>query len=387
MAFDVRVQENSVKVVVTIRDPRDIDISEKMVCVTSGDERFSCPLPVMVYPPHPLNTSKYNPHSQRLVLHLRRPFARETWKLFEVCEESWQKMNQEARRILGPEVDRGIDVQGAVQDENTLDVRVEEGKGVVVNLEAKNVDPAAAAHVVLGDDPRQDQIFLPFAAEADADSSEEDGACAMDGDDEASSPLSRDVITSGDSASCRRAASRIARQARKRGLWIGPSRTKRRDGRAIKGQSVFAARTFKAGDFVVWYKGRILQAEEKLRKPRARRFYFMLDSACTIDGGTGGLKPQAAHIAAYLNCHSGCVGDDENDLEPTLTPVVDPTKGLGNHTIRMEALRDIAAGEELFFDYGDRHKLDSVSSESSGEDEVYKLLATMQGPAPLRSHD
>ncbi|CAE7176406.1 unnamed protein product, partial [Symbiodinium pilosum] len=46
---------------------------------------------------------------------------------------------------------------------------------------------------------------------------------------------------------------------------------------------------------------------------------------------------------------------------------IDPSQGLGPHAVQLLAARDIEAGEELCFDYGDSHQLDDLSSDSDDE--------------------
>merc|ERR1712228_221484 len=154
------------------------------------------------------------------------------------------------------------------------------------------------------------------------------------------------------------------------------------DGRAIKGNALFTTRSRQKGDVVAYYSGKVVPRERTYLESRARRFYIYLDDGYTMDGGTGGLKPRAGTITAYINSPAGCVADDGKPMEPNLAPYVDHTMGLGPRTVRMVALRDIASGEELFYDYGDRHDMSTLSPESGSEDEVYREVACVQAASP-----
>eukprot|EP00928_Gymnodinium_smaydae_P088302 TRINITY_DN7240_c0_g3_i1.p3 TRINITY_DN7240_c0_g3~~TRINITY_DN7240_c0_g3_i1.p3 ORF type:complete len:116 (-),score=26.90 TRINITY_DN7240_c0_g3_i1:440-787(-) len=90
--------------------------------------------------------------------------------------------------------------------------------------------------------------------------------------------------------------------------------------------------------------------------------------------GTGGPRPRAAHVTAYMNSHSGCLAKDGSPAQPNLRARVDPSKGLGSRAIAFVASRDLSAGEELFFDYGEEHDMTAVSSESSSDDEVWTAM-------------
>eukprot|EP00931_Biecheleriopsis_adriatica_P030751 TRINITY_DN18090_c0_g1_i2.p1 TRINITY_DN18090_c0_g1~~TRINITY_DN18090_c0_g1_i2.p1 ORF type:complete len:570 (+),score=101.38 TRINITY_DN18090_c0_g1_i2:132-1841(+) len=101
MAYVVHIEENCVRVEAFVSDPVKLHVYERDVRLTSGHYRLAIPLPVMVYPSHPLNTSKYNRRTGRLVLMLRRPFAGSTWDLFAECDRKFAQMQAEAQRVLG----------------------------------------------------------------------------------------------------------------------------------------------------------------------------------------------------------------------------------------------------------------------------------------------
>ena len=103
----------------------------------------------------------------------------------------------------------------------------------------------------------------------------------------------------------------------------------------VHGKGVYAVRPIKAGEMVLEYKGKIITWRKALAlhphdpsQPN-HTFYFHLDDGHVIDGKQGG------NSARWIN--HGC--------EPNLEAEQD-----GNRVF-LRALRDIAAGEELLFDY------------------------------------
>jgi len=104
----------------------------------------------------------------------------------------------------------------------------------------------------------------------------------------------------------------------------------------IHGKGVYAIRPIKAGSKVLEYKGEIITWEEALeRHPHDpeqpnHTFYFHLDDGHVIDGKYQG------NSAKWIN----------HACEPNLE-----AEQVGNRVF-LNALRDIAMGEELFFDYG-----------------------------------
>ncbi|TAK96372.1 MAG: SET domain-containing protein [Aquabacterium sp.] len=105
---------------------------------------------------------------------------------------------------------------------------------------------------------------------------------------------------------------------------------------AIHGKGVYAIRPLKAGDTVLEYRGEIITWQEALdRHPHDpsqpnHTFYFHLDDGHVIDGKYQG------NSAKWIN-HS---------CDPNLEAEQDGDR------VFLKALRDIAVGEELFFDYG-----------------------------------
>ena len=104
----------------------------------------------------------------------------------------------------------------------------------------------------------------------------------------------------------------------------------------IHGKGVFALRPIEAGDTVIEYTGRMLtwKAAQK-RAPHNpdepnHTFFFHIDDKRVIDGGDGGNAAKWINHACGPNCEA-----DEDDGR-----------------VFIKALRDIAPGEELNYDYG-----------------------------------
>ncbi len=115
----------------------------------------------------------------------------------------------------------------------------------------------------------------------------------------------------------------------------GGRRTQVRDS-GVHGKGVYAIRHLHQGDTVLEYRGEIITWQEALdRHPHDpsqpnHTFYFHLDDGHVIDGKYQG------NSAKWIN-HS-CAPNLEAEQD-------------GNRVF-LKALRDIAPGEELFFDYG-----------------------------------
>lgn len=103
----------------------------------------------------------------------------------------------------------------------------------------------------------------------------------------------------------------------------------------VHGKGVFAGRPFAAGDTVMEYRGEVITWREALRrhphdpKDPFHTFYFHIDDKRVIDGKVHGNAARWINHACEPNCET-----DEVD---------------GRVFIR--ALRDLALGEELFYDY------------------------------------
>lgn len=105
---------------------------------------------------------------------------------------------------------------------------------------------------------------------------------------------------------------------------------------AVHGKGVFALQALQAGTAILEYRGEIISWEQaQARHPHDpeqpnHTFYFHIDDSRVIDGGVGGNASRWINHSCAPNCEA-----EERD---------------GRIFIR--ALRDIAAGEELLFDYG-----------------------------------
>lgn len=104
----------------------------------------------------------------------------------------------------------------------------------------------------------------------------------------------------------------------------------------VHGKGVYALRPIAKGQTVVEYVGEVISWKEAQRRHPSNpddpnhTFYFHLDDTHVIDAGVGG------NAARWINhaCEPNCEADEED----------------GRVFIR--ALRNIAPGEELFYDYG-----------------------------------
>ena len=104
----------------------------------------------------------------------------------------------------------------------------------------------------------------------------------------------------------------------------------------VHGRGVFALQDIAAGEVLVEYTGEIISWQEALRRhphdpaQPNHTFYFHIDDEHVIDGAVTG------NAARWINhaCDTNCEADEDG----------------GRVFIR--ALRDIAPGEELFYDYG-----------------------------------
>ena len=103
----------------------------------------------------------------------------------------------------------------------------------------------------------------------------------------------------------------------------------------MHGKGVYALRPIAEGERVFEYRGEVITWEEALaRHPHDpaqpdHTFYFHIDDEHVIDGNVGG------NASRWINhaCRPNCEADEEGGR------------------VYIRALRPIAAGEELFFDY------------------------------------
>lgn len=108
-----------------------------------------------------------------------------------------------------------------------------------------------------------------------------------------------------------------------------------RVGRSPTGLGLFAVRPIAKKDFIVAYSGKWIATQEARRRERGGRakYMFEVNGQWTIDG-----SPRR-NPGRYVN-HS---------CRPNAEPV------LRQRRIVLIALRPIAAGEEITFDYGDEY--------------------------------
>jgi hypothetical protein len=104
----------------------------------------------------------------------------------------------------------------------------------------------------------------------------------------------------------------------------------------VHGKGVFALRPLQQGQTIIEYTGETISWAEALRRhphdpsQPDHTFYFHIDDEHVIDGKVGG------NVSRWINhaCSPNVEADDSSGR------------------VFLRALRDIAAGEELFFDYG-----------------------------------
>lgn len=114
----------------------------------------------------------------------------------------------------------------------------------------------------------------------------------------------------------------------------GPGIVVRKSG--VHGRGVYAQRAYEPGERVVEYKGELITWKEALRRhphdPQDpnHTFFFHIDDQRVIDGKVNGNSARWINHACDPNCEA-----DEVDGR-----------------IFIKALRPIAPGEELFYDYG-----------------------------------
>ena len=104
----------------------------------------------------------------------------------------------------------------------------------------------------------------------------------------------------------------------------------------VHGKGVFTLRPIAEGETVIEYLGEVISWDEALRRhphdpsDPDHTFYFHIDEQHVIDANHGG------NSARWINhaCAPNCEADDSDGR------------------VFIVALRDIAVGEELFYDYG-----------------------------------
>jgi len=104
----------------------------------------------------------------------------------------------------------------------------------------------------------------------------------------------------------------------------------------VHGNGVFAVEDLAEGETLIEYKGEVINWKEALRRhphdpaQPNHTFYFHIDDGRVIDGNVNG------NAARWINhsCEPNCEADEVNGR------------------VYIKALRNIAAGEELNYDYG-----------------------------------
>ncbi len=101
--------------------------------------------------------------------------------------------------------------------------------------------------------------------------------------------------------------------------------------RSKAGLGLFAEEDIKRDEFIIEYTGELLTTEESDDRPN--KYLFEVNSRWTIDG-----SPRS-NIARYINhsCRPNCEPD------------------IFGHKIKIYAIKNIKAGEELGYDYGKDH--------------------------------
>jgi len=106
----------------------------------------------------------------------------------------------------------------------------------------------------------------------------------------------------------------------------------------VHGRGVYAIAPIAKGTTIVEYKGRMITWKQAERlhphnpKDPDHTFFFQIDEQHVIDAAVGG------NAARWINhaCHPNCESDIDEE----------------NYRVFIKALRRIAPGEELFYDYG-----------------------------------
>jgi SET domain-containing protein len=108
----------------------------------------------------------------------------------------------------------------------------------------------------------------------------------------------------------------------------------------VHGKGVYAAQAIQTGERIIEYKGEHIDWPEALeRHPHDpeqpnHTFYFALDNGFVIDGKVTGNSARWINHSCEPNCEASLL------------------EGGARTRVIIEALCDIKAGEELFYDYG-----------------------------------
>jgi hypothetical protein len=105
-----------------------------------------------------------------------------------------------------------------------------------------------------------------------------------------------------------------------------------RIGRSKTGLGLFATRPIKKGDMIIRYVGPMLDCRKKKDDAVENKYLFQINGRWTIDGST------RKNIARYIN--HACRPNAESDVNAR------------KRTVHIRAIKNIAPGEEINYDYG-----------------------------------
>jgi SET domain-containing protein len=124
----------------------------------------------------------------------------------------------------------------------------------------------------------------------------------------------------------------------------------------LHGRGVFARVRIPAGARLIEYTGERIAKEESLRRCQAGNVYIIgLDDTCDIDGAVGDNPARFINHSCAPNCEAIIEEEVTVQLDPNapLTPGACCCTGLtAESRIFIDAVRDLAPGEELTFNYG-----------------------------------
>ncbi|NRO97087.1 SET domain-containing protein-lysine N-methyltransferase [Paraburkholderia sp. NMBU_R16] len=135
----------------------------------------------------------------------------------------------------------------------------------------------------------------------------------------------------------------------------------------VHGKGVFAAQPLRAGERLLEYKGQRISWKEAVRRhphnpdEPNHTFYFALEDGRVIDGNVDG------NSARWIN-HSCAPNCEAEEIEGR---------------VFIQALRDISADEELFYDYGlviDERQTKKLKKEYACHCGARKCRGTMLAP-------
>ena len=107
----------------------------------------------------------------------------------------------------------------------------------------------------------------------------------------------------------------------------------------VHGKGVFAVQALAEGEMLIEYGGEVISWKEALRRhphdpaDPNHTFYFHIDDKHVIDGKQGGNSSRWINHSCKPNCQAEVSDEDSG-------------------RVFIKALRNIKAGEELFYDYG-----------------------------------